>query len=161
MEIQRHDHQSILRLARNLLISYEPQYSLVGVIKGVLDAAVFTRNPHNFPWATSTWQDHCGQERSIKRTKVKQYVIKMRPRQNEHHFADNIFKFNFINENFVFWFGFHWSWILRVQLTKAQHWLWYWLGAEQATSHYLNQCCPSSQTHIWGTRGYQIRLLYL
>ena len=28
----------------------------MGVIKGVLDAAVFTTNPHNFPWATSALQ---------------------------------------------------------------------------------------------------------
>ena len=90
MEIQRYGHKSILRLAGNLLIraylSYEPQHSLVGVIKGVLDAAVFTTNLHNFSRATSTWQNHCGQERSIRRTKVKQFVNTMRPRQNGRHF---------------------------------------------------------------------------
>ena len=35
---------------------------------------------------------------------------------------------------------FHWSFFLRVQLTIFQHWFRYWLGAVQATSHYLNQC---------------------
>ena len=34
---------------------------------------------------------------------------------------------------------FHWSLLLRVQLTIIQHWFRYWLGASQATSHYLNQ----------------------
>ena len=35
---------------------------------------------------------------------------------------------------------FHWSLFLRVLLTIFQHWFWWWLGADQATSHYLNQC---------------------
>ena len=35
---------------------------------------------------------------------------------------------------------FHWSLFLRVQLTIFQHWFRYWLVADQATSHYLNQC---------------------
>ena len=34
---------------------------------------------------------------------------------------------------------FHWSLFLRVQLTLFQHCFRYWLGAVQATSHYLNQ----------------------
>ena len=34
---------------------------------------------------------------------------------------------------------FHWSLFLRVQLTIFQHWFRYWLGADQATGHYLNQ----------------------
>ena len=34
----------------------------------------------------------------------------------------------------------HWSLFLRVLLTIFQHWFWKWLGADQATSHYLNQC---------------------
>ena len=34
---------------------------------------------------------------------------------------------------------FHWNLFLRVQLTVFQHWFRYWLGAVQATSHYLNQ----------------------
>ena len=34
---------------------------------------------------------------------------------------------------------FHWNLILRVQLTIIQHWFRLWLGAGQATSHYLNQ----------------------
>ena len=34
---------------------------------------------------------------------------------------------------------FHWSLFLRVQITIIQHCFRWWLGAGQATSHYLNQ----------------------
>ena len=34
---------------------------------------------------------------------------------------------------------FHWSLFPRVQLAIIQHWFRKWLGAVQATSHYLNQ----------------------
>ena len=40
---------------------------------------------------------------------------------------------------FKFRLRFHWSLFPRVQLAIFQHWFRYWLGAEQATSHYLNQ----------------------
>ena len=40
---------------------------------------------------------------------------------------------------FEFRLKFHWSLLLRVQLAIFQHWLRWWLGAVQATSHYLNQ----------------------
>ena len=33
----------------------------------------------------------------------------------------------------------HWRLFLRVQLPIFQHWFRWWLGAVQATSHYLNQ----------------------
>ena len=35
----------------------------------------------------------------------------------------------------------------------SQCWFRLWLGAEQATSHNLNQCWPRSLTQICGTRG--------
>ena len=56
-------------------------------------------------------------------------------------------------KSFVIWFEFHWSLLLKVQLTISQHWFRNWLGAKQATSHYLNQCWPSSLMHICGTSG--------
>ena len=34
---------------------------------------------------------------------------------------------------------FHWNLFLRIELTILQHWFRKWLGAGQATSHYLNQ----------------------
>ena len=47
---------------------------------------------------------------------------------------------------------FRWSLFLKVQLTIFQHWFRWWLGAEQATSHYLNQWWPNSTTHIFVIR---------
>ena len=41
-------------------------------------------------------------------------------------------------KSFVFWFKYHWSWFLSVQLAISKHWLGPWLSAEQATNHYLN-----------------------
>ena len=38
-----------------------------------------------------------------------------------------------------FWLNFHWNIFARVQLTIIQHRVRLWLGAQQATSHYLNQ----------------------
>ena len=35
---------------------------------------------------------------------------------------------------------FHQTLFLRVQLIILQHWFRYWLGADEATSHYLDQC---------------------
>ena len=40
---------------------------------------------------------------------------------------------------FEFRLEFHWSLFLRAQLTIFQHLFRWWLGAAQATSHYLNQ----------------------
>ena len=34
---------------------------------------------------------------------------------------------------------FHWSVFLRIKLIIFQHWVRQWLGADQASSHYLNQ----------------------
>ena len=42
------------------------------------------------------------------------------------------------------------SLFLGYQLTISQHSFRLWLGAEQAPSHYLNQCWPSSPTHTCG-----------
>ena len=41
----------------------------------------------------------------------------------------------------LYWFRLkiHWSLFPRAQLTIFQHWFRQWLGADQATSHYLNQ----------------------
>ena len=55
-------------------------------------------------------------------------------------------------KSFVFWLEFHWILFPRVQLTTNQHWFRQWLGAEQATSHYLNQCWRDSLTDICGIR---------
>ena len=56
-------------------------------------------------------------------------------------------------KGFEFWFEFQWSLFPRVQLTICQHWTRKWLGVDQTISHYMNQCWPSSVTHVCGTRG--------
>ena len=50
---------------------------------------------------------------------------------------------------FEFRSKFHWSLFLRVQLIIFQHWFRQWLGADQATNHYLKQWLL---THMCVTR---------
>ena len=47
---------------------------------------------------------------------------------------------------------FHWSLFAGAQLTIFQHWFRQWLGADQGTSHYLNQWWPTLVTHICVSR---------
>ena len=56
-------------------------------------------------------------------------------------------------KSFVFWFKFHWSLFLRIELKISLHWSRWWLHAKQVTSHYLNQCWPNSMMHICYTTG--------
>ena len=49
---------------------------------------------------------------------------------------------------FKFRLRFHWSLFPRVQLTIFQHWFRSWLGAGQATSHYL-KCITWPQWVKW------------
>ena len=44
---------------------------------------------------------------------------------------------------------FHWRLFLGVQSTIFQHWFRQWLGAVQATSHYLKQWWPSLLMPQW------------
>ena len=59
----------------------------------------------------------------------------LRPRQNGRHLPDDIFRMKM----YKFQLRFYCSWFPSVQLTIFQHWFREWLGADQATSHYLNQ----------------------
>ena len=43
----------------------------------------------------------------------------------------------------IFWCKFHWILFQTVQWTISRHWFRYWFGTGHATSHYLNQWCPS------------------
>ena len=59
-------------------------------------------------------------------------------KQNGRHFPNDIVKWDFLNENV--WISLKISLkfaLLRFELTIFQPWFWWWLGAEQATSHYL------------------------
>ena len=59
---------------------------------------------------------------------------------NGHIFADDIYKFNFSNDNDSHWFKFHCDLFLGVQWT-SHHWFRYWLGR---LSYYLNQLWPDA-----------------
>ena len=61
----------------------------------------------------------------------------LRPRQHGRHFAGDIFKGIFLNENI--WIPIKISLKSRVQLTISKHWFRWWIGAGLATSHCLNQ----------------------
>ena len=76
----------------------------------------------------------------------------LRPKQNGHLFAGDSFKCIFLNENFWFPMKFHRNMFHMVQLTIWQHWFRWWLGAEQASSHYLKQCWCVLLTLIFATR---------
>ena len=59
-----------------------------------------------------------------------------------------------MNEKFVFWFKFHGSLFLRVQLTITKHWLKYnGLVPNRRQAITWNITWPYSLTHIYGTRG--------
>ena len=72
-----------------------------------------------------------------------QYILwfnTLRDRQYGRHFAGDILQCIFVNENIWISIDIHYS-LFRVELTLFQHWFRYWLGADQATSYYLNQWC--------------------
>ena len=74
----------------------------------------------------------------------------LRPRQNYPHFGNDNFKCIFMNENvWILHLRFHWSLFLRHELSIFQHWSRRWLGTDQATTHYLNQCCWLVYWHIY------------
>ena len=63
----------------------------------------------------------------------------LRPKQNCRHFSDNTFNRIFVIESVGIRWNVYWSLFLSVQLTICQYWFRLWLGADQATSHYLDQ----------------------
>ena len=68
-----------------------------------------------------------------------------------HWGRDKMTTFSWIKTH-EFLLRFHWSLFLRVQLTIFEHWFRQWLGAGQATSHYLNQWWLDYQ-HIYALLG--------
>ena len=73
------------------------------------------------------------------------------PGQKSFHFAD-IFKCISMNEKSCISILISLNLFERVQLTVSQQWFRQWLGGEQATSHYLNRCCPV-HWHIYTALG--------
>ena len=51
-------------------------------------------------------------------------------------------------KNFAFWFKIHLSLFQMIPLKRTEPWFRKWLGAECATSHYLNQCWSDSLRFI-------------
>ena len=79
------------------------------------------------------------------------------PGQNGHHVGRRHFSNAFSWKKMIkFLFKFHWNLFPWVQLTISQHWFSKWLGAEQATSHLLNQWWPSLMTNIFVLGGDEI-----
>ena len=69
----------------------------------------------------------------------------LRHEQNSCHFADDISKYVFLNENCSS-FKFNWT-LFCVQLAICHHWIRLWLGVEQAqVMHCLIQCWSRFQT---------------
>ena len=87
------------------------------------------------------------------RTILVSIVVSCPPEQNGRHFADDICKCIFLDEIYWFRLKFHWRLFPRVHLPIFPYWFRQWLGADHATSQYLNQCWSNSLTHICGTRG--------
>ena len=63
-------------------------------------------------------------------------------------FCRRHFQAHFLIWKLLFRFKFHWNLFPRFQLTTFHHWFRQWLGADQATSHYLDQWWPCLLTHI-------------
>ena len=59
------------------------------------------------------------------------------------HFCTHFLEWKYLN----FDLKFHWSLFLSIQFTISKHRFRQWLGADQATSHYLNQWWFISQTY--------------
>ena len=74
------------------------------------------------------------------------------PEQNGRHFADDIFKCIVLEETLNILIQISLKFVPRVLQTRSQVWFRYCLRAKQVPSHYLNQCWPSSLTHILGTK---------
>ena len=63
----------------------------------------------------------------------------LRPRQNGCRFADDIFECIFLNENVWISLNISLKYILKVPFNNIPTLVQIWLGADQATNHYLNQ----------------------
>ena len=68
------------------------------------------------------------------------------PGQNGRLYTDNIFRCFFVHRKFCIWLQISLKFVPKGPMNNIS-------GADQATSHYLNQRRPSSLTHICGTRG--------
>ena len=75
----------------------------------------------------------------------------LRPKQNGHHFAADIFRF-IVFLKIVYFCHYFTAIYWWESLTICQHWFRWWLGAEQVPSDYLNEWWSISLTHLWITQ---------
>ena len=97
--------------------------------------------------------NHCSPKcRAPYGSTTSQLVNSSSPGQTARHFADDIFKCFFLNENVYISIYISLKFVPDVKLIIFQYWFRLWLGADQATSHYLSQWWPSLVTRICVTR---------
>ena len=81
----------------------------------------------------------------------------LRPRKNGCRFPDDIFKCIFLNENV--WIAEDFN-VPKIRINNIPVLAQIMAGADQATSHYLNQCWTDSLTHLCATRGWWVKTSY-
>ena len=85
---------------------------------------------------------HCGQTKSVRILTI----LTHRGRDQMKETSQTTFSNAFSRMKMKipeFWLKFHWKFYPIVQSTIFQHWFRNWLGAGQATNHYLDQWYPS------------------
>ena len=61
---------------------------------------------------------------------VDQQINSSPPGENGRHFADNIFRCIFVNENFCILIKISLKFVPKGPIDKTPHWFRYWLGTE-------------------------------
>ena len=76
----------------------------------------------------------------------------LRPRPDRRHIPHDIFRCIFLNEYVWISIKISLKFVPEGPINNIPHWFRYWLGADEATSHYLDQCCSSLLTQVCVTR---------
>ena len=89
-----------------------------------------------------------------------QWVNSSPPRQNGHHFADNIFRCIFVNKKFCIFIKISLQFAPNgpIDNNQALAEIMAWCLFGPVPSHYLNHWWPDSLTHICATRGRWVKL---
>ena len=74
------------------------------------------------------------------------------PEQNGRHFADDIFRCIFVNEIHCISIKISLGSVPKSPIDNHPALVWIMAWHQIGANHYLNQCWPSSPTHICGTR---------
>ena len=78
-----------------------------------------------------------------------------KPRLNGQYFPDDIFEWMFLNENICISIKISLDFVRKGSINNVLALIKKWLGADQATSHYLNQWCHCLSPHRCVTRPHQ------